>query len=112
VICDNETRETQDQSPRIGTHNAGRVHAVSPGRRIGDGADLRVNDKEVTNLMKYSELKQILKQNGCHKDSEGANHEIWYSSITNNKFPVGRHDREDVPKGTLNAILKQSGIKE
>ncbi|MCL2400022.1 MAG: type II toxin-antitoxin system HicA family toxin [Defluviitaleaceae bacterium] len=56
--------------------------------------------------------KENTKKSGCYKASEGANHEIWFSPITNKKFPIGRHKTEDVPKGTLNAILKQSGIKE
>ena len=61
--------------------------------------------------MKYSELKKLLKQSGCYKYNEGANHEIWYSPINNKKFQVGRHNSEDVSIGTYNAILKQSGIK-
>jgi predicted RNA binding protein YcfA (HicA-like mRNA interferase family) len=61
--------------------------------------------------MKYSELKKILKHNGCYKESEGSKHEIWFSPITNSLFAVGRHNSEDVPIGTLNAILKKSGIK-
>ena len=32
--------------------------------------------------------------------------------ITGNDFPVPRHQREDVTKGLLNRILKQSGIKD
>ena len=63
-------------------------------------------------FMKYSELKKMLTQNGCYKESEGSRHESWFSPITNKTFPVGRHNNEDVPKGTVNAILKQSGIKE
>jgi len=61
--------------------------------------------------MKCAELKKILKQNGCYKETEGANHEIWFSPITGNRFPVGRHDSKDVKTGTCNAILKQAGIK-
>ena len=61
--------------------------------------------------MKYSELRKLLKDRGCIIDHEGANHEIWYSPITKKQFPVGRHKTEDVAKGTLNAILKQAGIK-
>jgi len=61
--------------------------------------------------MKYSELKKILKQNECYIDSEGGKHELWYSPITGNLFSVGRHNTEDVKKGTLNSILKQAGIK-
>ena len=61
--------------------------------------------------MTYSELKKILKSNGCIIDHEGANHEIWYSPITNKTFPVGRHKTEEVAKGTLQKILKQAGLK-
>ena len=61
--------------------------------------------------MKYSELKKLLIKNGCLKESEGTNHEIWFSPITGKTFPVGRHDSEDVKKGIYNAILKQAGIK-
>jgi len=61
--------------------------------------------------VKYSELKKILKQHGCYKSSEGSNHEEWYSPINGKHFRVGRHNSEDVPKGTYNAILKQSGLK-
>jgi len=62
--------------------------------------------------MKWSELKRMLKQNGCYKTGEGSNHEQWYSPITNKYFPVGRHNSEDVKTGTYNTVLKQSGIKK
>ena len=61
--------------------------------------------------MKYSEIKKVLKKHGCCKQSEGANHEIWYSPINNTIFPVGRHNNKEIPTGTQNAIFKQSGIK-
>jgi predicted RNA binding protein YcfA (HicA-like mRNA interferase family) len=61
--------------------------------------------------MKYSELKRKLCKTGCYPLKEGGNHEIWYSPITDNIFPLGRHKGEEVPKGTLNKILKESGIK-
>ena len=60
--------------------------------------------------MKFSELKKLLRANGCIMHHEGTNHEIWYSPITKKTFPVGRHRTEDVATGTLKAILKQSGI--
>ena len=61
--------------------------------------------------MKYSELKKILRKNGCYKQSEGARHENWYSPLTNRVFQVGRHDTQDAKKGTLSRILKDAGIK-
>ena len=62
--------------------------------------------------MKYSELKKLLSKDGCYKTDEGSRHELWFSPKTNKTFPVGRHNTEDVPKGTLFAILKQAGLKE
>ena len=61
--------------------------------------------------MKYSELKRFLKKNGCRFDHDGGGHEIWYSSKTGLYFSVGRHDKADCKKGTLNSILKDAGLK-
>jgi len=61
--------------------------------------------------MKYSELKNLLRKNGCYKRSEGMRHENWYSPMTNKIFQVGRHNNEDVKKGILNKIFKDAGIK-
>ena len=61
--------------------------------------------------MKYSELKKMLKKNGCRFEADGKRHEIWYSPITGNYFPVGRHNSQDVAPGTYKAIMKQAGIE-
>lgn len=61
--------------------------------------------------MKYSELKKLLKKNGCKSVQEGARHEMWYSPITGKTFPVGRHDSKEVASGTLKAIRKQAGLE-
>ncbi len=61
--------------------------------------------------MKYSELKKLLKKNGCRFEVDGKRHEIWYSPITGNYFPVGRHNSQDVAPGTYKAIMKQAGIE-
>jgi len=61
--------------------------------------------------MKYSELKKMLKGAGCYLHKEGANHEHWYSPKTNKIFTVGRHNSQEVAKGTLDDILKKSGLK-
>lgn len=61
--------------------------------------------------MKFSELKKILKKNGCKMVREGANHEIWYSEITGKEFPVGRHNSKEVATGTQKAIFKQAGLE-
>lgn len=61
--------------------------------------------------MKYSELKKLLKQNGCKMIREGANHEQWYSPKTGKKFSVGRHNTEDVKTGTLKSIMRDAGLE-
>ena len=50
--------------------------------------------------MKYSELKKMLHESGCYKQSEGTRHENWFSPITGKTFQVGRHNNEDVKKAS------------
>lgn len=61
--------------------------------------------------MTYSELKKQLKKIGCYMEREGKRHEIWYSPITGESFPVGRHKTEEVKPGTLKSIKEASGLK-
>jgi hypothetical protein len=54
------------------------------------------------------ELKQILISAGCHFDRAGkGDHAIWYSPITDRKFPV---DADIKSKHTANQVLKQAGL--
>ncbi len=59
--------------------------------------------------MKYSELEKKITQNGWTKESR-AKHD-WFSKPGFKSFPFPRHPGQEVPKGTLNAILKQAGLK-
>jgi predicted RNA binding protein YcfA (HicA-like mRNA interferase family) len=61
--------------------------------------------------MKYSELRRILEDAGCWIKRNGSNHDIYYSPISENSFPVGRHTSKEIPTGTVNKILKQAGLK-
>ena len=61
--------------------------------------------------MKASELKKLLRANGCCIHREGTNHEIWYSPITGKKFPVPRHDAKEIATGTANSIKRSAGIE-
>lgn len=61
--------------------------------------------------MTFGELKRLLRKSGCEVIREGKNHEIWYSPITGEQFPVGRHTKEEVPKGTLKSIIEAAGLK-
>ncbi len=54
------------------------------------------------------ELKRLLQATGCRFDRQGkGDHEIWYSPITNTRFPV---DSKIKSKHTANGILKQAGL--
>lgn len=58
------------------------------------------------------EKKRELKKIGCYKIKEGKRHEIWYSPKTGKKFPVPRHDSQELATGTMNSIDKDSGLKQ
>jgi len=61
--------------------------------------------------LRYSELKKLLKKNGCSLFREGKSHEIWFSPKTNAYFTVGRHNGEEVATGTLKSIKKDAGLE-
>jgi hypothetical protein len=51
---------------------------------------------------------QILTANGCKRDRPGkGDHYIWYSPISNRKFPV---DSKIKSRHTANGVLKQAGL--
>ena len=53
-------------------------------------------------------LKEILRAHGCTYERPGrGDHEIWYSPITERRFPV---DHKILSRHTANAVLKQAGI--
>lgn len=62
--------------------------------------------------MKISELKKILKKNRCYIIRNGANHDVWYSPITDNFFLIPRHPAKEIKTGLLNKILKDAGLKK
>lgn len=61
--------------------------------------------------MKYSEVEKKLRKAGCQFDSHGANHDWWYSPITNRRFLIPRHKSEEAKPGTLKSIKEQSGVE-
>ncbi len=61
--------------------------------------------------MKYSELHRLLRKAGCYPVGEGR-HQKWYSPITGIVFPTSHHESEEVKYGTLQKILKVSGLKK
>ena len=56
-----------------------------------------------------AEVKDFLRQFGCSFFRQGkGDHEIWYSPITNRRFPV---DQKILSRHTANGIMKQAGIE-
>ena len=56
------------------------------------------------------ELKRILLQYGCRFERDGkGDHGIWFSPITNKRFPV---DSKIKSRHTANGVLKQAGIEK
>ena len=55
-------------------------------------------------------LKKILKKSGCrfHRQGKG-DHEMWYSPISDNYFPV---DSKIKSRHTANGVLKQAGLEK
>ena len=60
--------------------------------------------------MKVSEVVRLLIKAGCYIYRNGANHDIWFSPKTGKKFPVSRHQTEELKPKTLESIKKGSGI--
>ena len=54
-------------------------------------------------------VREILMKNGCYFLRSGkGDHSMWYSPITNRKFPV---DSKIKSRHMANTIMKQSGVK-
>jgi predicted RNA binding protein YcfA (HicA-like mRNA interferase family) len=60
--------------------------------------------------MKYSELYRKLEKAGWYI-KRTKKHHIYAHRDCNGAVVVGKHGSEEVPKGTLNSILKQAGLK-
>mgnify|MGYP002647581300 CR=1 FL=1 len=60
--------------------------------------------------MKFSELYKMLEKNGWKRE-EGKKHAQYVHPDYPTFIPVGRHPSKEVPTGTLEKILKDSGLK-
>ena len=60
--------------------------------------------------MKFSEFYKLLEKNGWTLE-QGKRHYHYVHKDFDNFIPVGRHPSKEIPKGTLQAMLKQAGLK-
>lgn len=63
--------------------------------------------------MNKRELTKLLKNNGFYKSDLGkGSHEVWiHEKESQLRVTVPQPTRSDYDRGTLNAILKQAGLK-
>lgn len=62
--------------------------------------------------MKTSELiRKLKKSKHCYIVEHGKEHDKWHSDKTGKDFRVPRHQSKEIPNGTLDAILKDAGLK-
>jgi predicted RNA binding protein YcfA (HicA-like mRNA interferase family) len=61
--------------------------------------------------MTYRELTKQLRQLGCYLVRQGAgSHEIWRNPRTQRQATIPNHAGQDIPRGTLRAILRDLEI--
>ena len=61
--------------------------------------------------MRYSELRRKLRKLGCEPLRQaGGSHEIWWLPGTDLRTVVPSHASQEIPTGTLRAILKDLGF--
>jgi predicted RNA binding protein YcfA (HicA-like mRNA interferase family) len=61
--------------------------------------------------MKYRDLIQMLNKDGWYLDRTTGSHRQFRHADKPGTVTVAGHPNGDLPKGTLNAILKQAGLK-
>lgn len=60
--------------------------------------------------MKTRELKKMLKNDGWYEVEQKGSHIQYEHKIKKGKVTLPDHNG-DIPKGTLNSVLKQAGLK-
>lgn len=60
--------------------------------------------------MKFSELYRLLERDGWYIERTKKHH-VYVHPKKPGSIPVGKHVAKEVPKGTLNSILKLAGLK-
>ena len=61
-------------------------------------------------MPKFAELKREFEKAGCYLESEGGNHEWWFSPITGQRFQMARHNNQEVRKGMEMELRKKAGV--
>ena len=68
-----------------------------------------INNKGGEN-MTFNEIEKIIKKDGWEYQYTRGSHFCYTHKIKSGKVTIPNH-KGDIPKGTLNSILKQAGLK-
>ncbi|MDY5920566.1 MAG: type II toxin-antitoxin system HicA family toxin [Candidatus Enteromonas sp.] len=61
--------------------------------------------------MKFSEFYRLLEANGW-TIKKGTNHYKYVHPDFDYFIPVGRHKSQEIPKGTLDSMMRKAGLKK
>jgi predicted RNA binding protein YcfA (HicA-like mRNA interferase family) len=61
--------------------------------------------------MKYRDFTKMISKDGWQLKSQAGSHQQWVHPTKPGKVTVAGHPNDDIPPGTLNAMLKQAGLK-
>ncbi|KAF5422855.1 MAG: putative RNA binding protein YcfA, dsRBD-like fold, HicA-like mRNA interferase family [Candidatus Methanomarinus sp.] len=56
------------------------------------------------------DIKKLKKAGFVFDRQAKGSHEIWYNPITKRRTTIPNHPGVDIPKGTLEAIIKEAGL--
>lgn len=62
--------------------------------------------------MSAKEVIKLMEEHGWFEVRQNGSHKIFQHLTIKKSITVPFHGNKDLPKGTLNAILKQAGIKK
>jgi predicted RNA binding protein YcfA (HicA-like mRNA interferase family) len=62
-------------------------------------------------MMKYREFTRIMRDDGWRLKIQEGSHQQWIHPVKPGKVTVAGHPNDEIPVGTLKAMLKQAGLK-
>ena len=61
--------------------------------------------------MKYREFTRLMRDDGWQLKEQEDSHQQWIHPVKPGKVTVAGHPNDEIPVGTLKAMLKQAGLK-
>jgi predicted RNA binding protein YcfA (HicA-like mRNA interferase family) len=61
--------------------------------------------------MKIRDIIKLIEEDGWYKVTQEGSHRQYKHASKKGRVTIAGHPGDDIPTGTLNSILKQSGIK-